>query len=245
MADTYTLAPAPRFDSFGATGLYVPGGLLWTYLAGTTTPVTVYQTPTGTAHTNPIVLDSAGRAPAGIYMPPGQSYKFVFETAATPPAHGSVLFTQDNILPVPLTSSNQDVQGTAGETMTAGQLAYLSDGSGGKTAGQWYLATNANTYSSTTPSIGFVVANVTIGGTGTFRSGGKATLTGPLTVGAIYYIDVTAGAITATLPGTNVRFIGQADTTTTIVCSSGVPSSQTTVSGLDVNFILPGQVFGG
>jgi hypothetical protein len=60
------------------------GGKLFTYAAGTTTPETTYTTVAGNvAHTNPIVLDSSGRVPAGgeIWLSDAVSYKFVLTTA--------------------------------------------------------------------------------------------------------------------------------------------------------------------
>jgi hypothetical protein len=60
------------------------GGKLFTYAAGTTTPETTYTTVAGNvAHTNPIILDSAGRIPAGgeIWLSDAVSYKFVLTTA--------------------------------------------------------------------------------------------------------------------------------------------------------------------
>ena len=45
-------------------GAILSGGLIYTYTAGTTTPLTTYTTNLGTvAQPNPIVLDSAGRIP--------------------------------------------------------------------------------------------------------------------------------------------------------------------------------------
>jgi len=71
------------------------GGLLYTYEAGTTTPLATYTTSAGNvAHTNPIVLDSAGRVPNSgeIWLTDGDEYKFVVKTAA-----GVTIATYDNI----------------------------------------------------------------------------------------------------------------------------------------------------
>lgn len=100
MSNTYTVMPSPYQTIFSNSGLIVPGGLVWTYLAGTSTPTATYTDVTGSVqNTNPIVADSAGRFVA--FLAPSLSYKFVFESAATPPAHGTVLKTVDNVLPVP------------------------------------------------------------------------------------------------------------------------------------------------
>jgi hypothetical protein len=59
------------------------GGKLYSYVAGTTTLQTTYTNASGsTAHTNPIVLDSAGRVATGeIWLTAGQNYKFVLKTS--------------------------------------------------------------------------------------------------------------------------------------------------------------------
>lgn len=70
-------AGAQFFDSNGAP---LAGGLLYTYNAGTTTPVSTYTSRSGSAYnTNPIVLDSAGRTPAEIWLEGGVLYKFVLK----------------------------------------------------------------------------------------------------------------------------------------------------------------------
>jgi hypothetical protein len=74
-------------------GSPLSGGLLYTYVAGTTTPQATYTSNTGnTANTNPIVLDSAGRVQGEIWLTQGQSYKFVLKTSVS-----TTLGTYDNI----------------------------------------------------------------------------------------------------------------------------------------------------
>jgi hypothetical protein len=67
---------------FDNSGQVLTGGLLYTYAAGTTTPAITYTSSTGlTAHTNPIVLDAAGRVSNGgeIWLTDGVSYKFILQ----------------------------------------------------------------------------------------------------------------------------------------------------------------------
>jgi hypothetical protein len=101
---TGTYAPDPDLRIVDANGVPVSGGLIWTYLAGTVTPVATF-TDVGLAipNSNPIVAGSDGRFVA--FLTPGLSYKFVYEQAAIPPAHGAVIETRDNILGVPLSIS--------------------------------------------------------------------------------------------------------------------------------------------
>jgi len=75
-------AGAQFFDNNGNP---LSGGKLYTYSAGTTTPHATYTSSSGAAfHTNPIVLDSAGRVPGSseIWLSDGQVYKFVLKTSA-------------------------------------------------------------------------------------------------------------------------------------------------------------------
>jgi hypothetical protein len=84
-------AAAQFFDN---SGVILSGGKLYTYLAGTTTPATTYQNSAGSvAHTNPIVLDSAGRVPGGeIWVTSSVAYKFILKTSTD-----VLLGTYDNI----------------------------------------------------------------------------------------------------------------------------------------------------
>lgn len=208
----YTLSPLPKFTAWNNSGLFVPSGKLYTYLAGSTTPVTTYKTDSGTAHANPIIMDGAARPPTGgLYLEPGKNYKFELQDAS-----GNVIWTQDGIAAVPLSASNQDVTGTAGEALTGGDVVYLSDGSGALQDGQWYKADADFTYSSTLPPIGMVVTSIASGATGTVRLAGQLTVAGPLTPGDDYYVSATAGALTVTAPA-NRRFVGRAESTTSIV----------------------------
>jgi hypothetical protein len=69
---------------FDNNGNPLSGGKLWSYQAGTTTPQTTYTIASGSvAHTNPIVLDSAGRVATGqIWLTAGENYKFSLFTSA-------------------------------------------------------------------------------------------------------------------------------------------------------------------
>jgi hypothetical protein len=66
-----------------ANGAPLTGGLIYTYLAGTSTPATTYTSRDGTTNnTNPIVLDAAGRTPAEVWLDGGVLYKFILKTSA-------------------------------------------------------------------------------------------------------------------------------------------------------------------
>tara|TARA_R110000868_G_scaffold322714_1_gene583668 strand:+ start:1142 stop:3052 length:1911 start_codon:yes stop_codon:yes gene_type:complete len=58
-----TLTPAPKLQFFDSNGVPLSGGKVYTYAAGTTTPLTTYTSSAGNiANTNPIILDSRGEA---------------------------------------------------------------------------------------------------------------------------------------------------------------------------------------
>lgn len=209
-----SLSPAPYLTVLDVNGNPVAGAKITTYIAGTTTPQATYTDSTGTTpNANPIIADTAGRFVA--YLTFGASYKFAITDSA-----GTAIRTQDNIPGTP-PSAGVDVTGTAGEVLTAGQAVYLSDGSGGKTAGLWYKADSANAYSSTTNDVGMAVSAIASLASGTIRTAGSLAGLSSLTIGAPYYIG-SAGAITATAP-LNARVVGQADTVSSIILSGNPP----------------------
>jgi hypothetical protein len=68
---------------FTDNGSPLSGGKIYTYAAGTTTPKTSYISSSGnTAHTNPIILNSAGRVSGGEIWIESPPYKFVIYTSA-------------------------------------------------------------------------------------------------------------------------------------------------------------------
>lgn len=67
---------------FDGNGDPLSGGKLYTYSAGTTTPAVTYTSSAGnTAHSNPIILDAAGRVPGSseIWLTDSVAYKFVLK----------------------------------------------------------------------------------------------------------------------------------------------------------------------
>jgi hypothetical protein len=79
---------------FDNNGNPLTGGKIYTYAAGTTTPQVTYTSSSGaTAHTNPIVLDAAGRVPSGeIWLTVSVTYKFVLRNSVD-----VLIGTYDNI----------------------------------------------------------------------------------------------------------------------------------------------------
>jgi hypothetical protein len=102
---------------FSDSGVPLAGGKLYSYAAGTTTPQTTYTSASGsTAHTNPIILNSAGRVATGeIWLTAGSNYKFALYTSAD-----VLITTWDNIT---------GINGT-GITSNASNVTYDPAGTG-------------------------------------------------------------------------------------------------------------------
>jgi hypothetical protein len=68
------LGPAPKAQFLDAAGQPLVGGMVYTYAAGTTTPLATYTDASGTsANANPIILD--GRGECNIWFLPTSTYK--------------------------------------------------------------------------------------------------------------------------------------------------------------------------
>lgn len=105
---------------FDNNGNPLAGGKIFTYLAGTTTNATVYTNSAGNiAHSNPIILDGAGRVPSGeIWLTDGITYKFVVQDAAN-----NLIGTYDNLVGINSNFVNYTAQQEI-QTATAGQTVF-------------------------------------------------------------------------------------------------------------------------
>lgn len=114
---------------FNNSGKVLAGGKIYTYLAGTTTPATTYTTSAGTtAHSNPIVLDSAGRVSTGeIWLVSSQKYKFVVKTSldVAIATYDNVSGNAPEVFPFKLT------EGSLLSTPELGAVEYVDDGTTG------------------------------------------------------------------------------------------------------------------
>jgi hypothetical protein len=75
---TYNVMPFPKFFAVNASGTPYAGGKLYSYAAGLVTPQDTYSDAIGTPNTNPVILDSAGRAT--VYLAP-TAYSFELKDA--------------------------------------------------------------------------------------------------------------------------------------------------------------------
>lgn len=74
-----SLAPQAKFRAFDTNGNPLSGGKLYTYAAGTNTPLATYKDAAGTPNTNPVILDQYGQADIRIGA---SSYKFLVTDSA-------------------------------------------------------------------------------------------------------------------------------------------------------------------
>jgi hypothetical protein len=109
---------------FTNSGVILSGGKLYTYAAGTTTPQVSYTSSSGvTAHTNPIILDSAGRVPGGEIWIASPPYKFVLNTSTD-----VLIATYDNITGTGAAAYQvQNFTGTASQTVFTLSTASLGE----------------------------------------------------------------------------------------------------------------------
>ena len=84
------LSPVAKMQFIDSSGAPLVGGLVYTYAAGTTTPLATYTDSTGgSANTNPVVLNARGEADIWLGA---NTYKFTLADA-----NNSVIWTVDNI----------------------------------------------------------------------------------------------------------------------------------------------------
>ena len=198
MAVTLSLFAGAGAQFLDNNGVMLSGGLVYTYAAGTTTPLAAYTSNTGdTALANPIVLNASGRVPTGeIWLTYGQGYKFTVKTST-----GTLIGTYDNIpsaaLP-PLVNNAVSIAYEQGASVTAGNFII----------GQTYLITFIGT--TNFQSIGAVSNTVGIYFTATGVGSGTGTAEVSRTVEAKLQETISVkdfGAIgdwngTQTSPGT-------------------------------------------
>jgi len=121
------------FQFFTTTGLPLAGGKIYTYQAGSSTPLATYTDNTGaTANANPIVLGTDGRPSSEIWLTYGYNYKFVLKDA-----NDNTIQTYDNLYGIIGT------QPASGATIPAGLISMWS-GSIGSIPSGWYLCDGSN-----------------------------------------------------------------------------------------------------
>lgn len=119
-----------NFQGIGADGLALPGGLLYSYAAGTLTPQATFTDSTGSVpNANPVVLDAAGQKPIWLG---NSAYRFILRNAA-----GVLVRDADNV--------------TSAGGLEAGVYSTFADAaSAANGAGRVGFAVNPTTYAAGT-----------------------------------------------------------------------------------------------
>lgn len=170
-------------------GLPLAGGKIYTYAAGTSTPLATYTDSTGlVANANPIILDASGQA--HIWLTCGTGYKFVFKDAGD-----GTLYTENGI-------SVADPNGT---TSTSGFLLdFCYHGASPPLASEWLgghsldvavtfpaALVGAFGHINTNPTASFVLS---LRKNATSSSGGTQVGTVTVSTGGAFTFATTAGA---------------------------------------------------
>ena len=115
------------------TGQPLAGGKLYTYQAGSSTPLATYTDNNGLiANTNPIILGTDGRLPSELWLTYGYNYKFALQDA-----NSNSIATYDNLYGI-LGSIP-----SAGAIFTTGMILLWSGAIGSIPSG-FYLCNGAN-----------------------------------------------------------------------------------------------------
>ena len=121
------------FQFLTTTGLPLNGGLIYTYQAGSSTPLATYTDVNGTtANTNPIVLGTDGRPQNEIWLTYGYNYKFILKDS-----DGVTIQSYDNLYGIIGTAP------ASGTTFPAGGIIIWSGAIGAVPSG-WYLCDGTN-----------------------------------------------------------------------------------------------------
>lgn len=110
----FSLSPIGNEQQVTQNGAPLSGGLLYTYLAGSSTPAATYTDSSGaTPQSNPIVLNVLGRPTNPVWLTDGTAYKLVLTDSA-----GVTQWTIDNVTGVAVPTPAQSEWETLATTPT-------------------------------------------------------------------------------------------------------------------------------
>lgn len=212
---------------FDNNGVPLNGGLIYTYQAGSSTPLATYTDINGTvANANPIVLNSSGRLANEVWLTYGYFYKFVLKDSA-----GVTIGTYDNLYGI------IGVQTAVGTTIPTGMIS-LWYGAIGSVPSGWYLCDGTNG----TPDLRdrFIVgagSTYSVAATGgstdaivvshTHTATSTSTVTDP---GHTHSLNISGGSSITGLGGSGASGWQGTNTGVTYVTTSGTNSNTTGVS---------------
>jgi len=214
---------------FDDNGNPLTGGKVYTYAAGTTTPLATYTTSTGAvANTNPIILDAAGRTPNEIWLVAGTLYKFIVQTSVN-----VLVGTYDGLPAINDPYSINSLLGSVTGTNAIAAVATPSITAYAAGATYAFIAANTNTAAATLSIDGLATKSIT--------KNGSATLTaGDIQIGKLTWVQYDG----TTFQLINNIVYGGSITNGTIVSLStplGAASGGTGLSTLTANSVLLGN----
>ncbi len=197
-----TLSPLPKLYFTGSDGLPLVGGKLYTYAAGTTTPLATYTDSSGgTANANPVILDSRGEASVWL---DNSTYKFVLKDDTD-----ALIWTQDNITNGTATSeyASQWLTSVSGTNAVVGSSTYSLAA---------YAAGLAFRFVPASINTGAVTLNINgLGAKNVLRAGGLALLPGHLQTGSVHTVVYDGTQFTLQNPSINPARVTVASHATT------------------------------
>ena len=237
----YSPVPFVQPQYLTSTGAVAAGYQLCTLAAGTTNPLTTYQTYTGTANTNPITLNPAGypqngsSTVVGIWLPSGSTYKLnLYAPGTGNTCNGtSVGALQWSIDGIPGALSSASIVGTTN------QIAKFT---GTNAVGRANATDNGSTFSITETFNATAASYFGGAGSPTARIhvavGTTSANTAPIkltTSGAALMLAPEAGSIET--DGSGLYFTNNVGTRGLLAISGATTSS---ITGLGVSGYLPG-----
>ena len=225
MSYSLSLFAGAGWQFFDNNGTILSGGKLYTYSAGSTSPLATYTSSSGaTLNPNPIILDSAGRVPAEVWVNSSSIAKFVLKDSTD-----VLIGTWDNI---PSLVSSLNLTGVNNGVVYFNSVGTFSSGTNltfdGTNLGVAGAATIGSNLNVAGPSS--LIGNTTIGGnfsaTGTTTLNGAATINGALNVvgNVTNTLNVTG---TLTTSGTTTLATGSTLTTSPAATDSSTKIATT------------------
>ena len=216
------------FQFFTTTGLPLAGGKIYTYQAGSSTPLATYTDNTGSvANANPIILGTDGRPSTEIWLVYGYNYKFILKDS-----NDNTIQTYDNLYGI------IGVAATSTSPFTSGMIMLWS-GSIGSIPSGWYLCDGSNGTPNLTDR--FIIgagSTYAVNGTGgvssvTLTSNNMPAHTHTATVtdpGHSHTLSISGGSSITGLGGSGASGWQGTNTGVTYVTTSGTNSSTTGVT---------------
>lgn len=224
MAYSLSLFAGAGWQFFDNNGNPLSGGKLYTYSAGSTTPINTYTDNSGVnLNTNPIILDSAGRPSNEIWVDSSSIYKFVLKTSTD-----VLIGTWDNI---PSLLSSLNVAGTnngvvyfnsVGAFTSGANLTF--DGSNLGVSGAATIGSNLNV-AGPTALTGNVTASGTLSVTGTTTLNSDTNMNGNALVGGTTTLNGTLSVAGNVINTLNITGTLSTSGTTTLATSASLNSS--------------------